>query len=114
MTGKQSRRGHQEGSVYYDKASSRWVAVISVEAGKRKKVYCKTKQEAIRKRNEMLRELERGVLATGPQRRLGEYIQDWLETTHKSKIRLSVYLNYKKHVKHIVDRKSTRLNSSHV
>jgi len=102
MTGKQSRRGHQEGSVYYDKASSRWVAVISVEAGKRKKVYCKTKQEAIRKRNEMLRELERGVLATGPQRRLGEYIQDWLETTHKSKVRLSVYLNYKKHVKHIV------------
>ncbi|HEU5380512.1 MAG TPA: site-specific integrase [Ktedonobacteraceae bacterium] len=99
---KPRRRGHQEGSVYYDKASGRWVAVISVETGKRKKVYCKTKQEAIRKRNEMLRELERGVLATGPQRRLGEYIQDWLENTHKSKLRLSVYLNYKKHVRHIV------------
>ncbi len=80
----------------------RWVAEITTETGKRKKAYCKTRQEAHRKKNEMLRELERGMLATGPQRKLGEYIQDWLENTHKGKLRLSVYLNYRKHVKHIV------------
>lgn len=94
--------GHKEGSVYYVEARDRWVAEITLQTGKRKKAYCKTKQEAQRKRNEMLRELERGTLATGPQRKLGEYIQDWLENTHKSKLRLSVYLNYRKHVKHIV------------
>src|SRR5215469_18412820 len=99
---KKPRAGHKEGSVYYDKARDRWVAEISVEANKRKKAYCKTKQEAVRKRNEMLRELERGTLATGPQRKLGEYVTDWLENVHKGKLRLSAYLNYKKHVKLIV------------
>ncbi|HLZ81034.1 MAG TPA: tyrosine-type recombinase/integrase [Ktedonobacteraceae bacterium] len=96
------RAGHKEGSVYYVEERDRWVAEITLQTGKRKKAYCKTKQEAQRKKNEMLRELERGTLATGPQRKLGEYIQDWLENTHKSKLRLSVYLNYRKHVKHIV------------
>src|SRR5579859_3068020 len=99
---KRSRAGHKEGSVYYVEERDRWVAEITLQTGKRKKAYCKTKQEAQRKKNEMLRELERGTLATGPQRKLGEYIQDWLENTHKSKLRLSVYLNYRKHVKHIV------------
>jgi integrase len=100
--GKRLHAGHKEGSVYYVEARDRWVAEITLETGKRKKAYCKTRQEAQRKKNEMLRELERGMLATGPQRKLGEYIQDWLENTHKSKLRLSVYLNYRKHVKHIV------------
>ncbi len=100
--GKRHRAGHKEGSIYYVEARDRWVAEITLETGKRKKAYCKTRQEAQRKKNEMLRELERGMLATGPQRKLGEYIQDWLENTHKSKLRLSVYLNYRKHVKHIV------------
>lgn len=99
---KKPRAGFKEGSVFYDEERDRWVAEITVETGKRKRIRCKTKQEAIRKRNEMLRELERGELATGPQRKLGEYIIDWLENVHKGKIRLSVYLNYKKHVKHIV------------
>jgi integrase len=104
MTEKKKRphAGHKEGSVYYVEARDRWVAEITLETGKRKKAYCKTKQEAQRKKNEMLRELERGMLATGPQRKLGEYIQDWLENIHKSKLRLGVYLNYRKHVKHIV------------
>ena len=100
--GKRPRAGHKEGSIYYVEARDRWVAEITTETGKRKKAYCKTRQEAHRKKNEMLRELERGMLATGPQRKLGEYIQDWLENTHKGKLRLSVYLNYRKHVKHIV------------
>ena len=99
---KKYRAGHKEGSVYYVADRDRWVAEVTFETGKRKKAYCKTKQEATRKKNEMLHELERGVLATGHQRKLGEYITDWLENTHKSKLRLGVYLNYRKHVKHIV------------
>lgn len=99
---KQYRVGHKEGSVYYVADRDRWVAEVTFETGKRKKAYCKTKQEATRKKHEMLHELERGVLATGHQRRLGEYVTDWLENTHKGKLRLSVYLNYRKHIKHIV------------
>jgi integrase len=90
------QRGHNEGSVYYVESRGRWVAEISISPGKRKKFYCKTKQEAIRKKNEALRELERGTLATGPQQKIKDYIEHWLEEVHKPKIRISSYVKYKK------------------
>ena len=100
--GKQTRRGHNEGTVYYDPDRDRWVAQITLETGKRKKFRFKTKQEAIKKKNEALRELEQGTLATGSQRKLGEYLEDWLENTHKSRLRLGTYINYQKLIKYIV------------
>src|SRR5258708_2103503 len=89
-------RGHNEGSVYFDASRDRWVAAISISPGRRKKFYFEKKQDAIKKKNEALRELERGTLATGTQRRLGEYLVDWLENVHKSKLRIGTYVNYKK------------------
>jgi integrase len=96
------RRGHNEGSVYFDASRDRWVAAISVSPGKRKKFYFEKKQDAIKKKNEALKELERGTLATGEQRRLGEYLEDWLENVHKSKLRVGTYINYKKLIRYIV------------
>ncbi len=96
------RRSHHEGSVFYVPGRERWVAEVSIAAGKRKRFYCKSKQEAIRKRNEALRELERGTLATGPRRKLGEYLEDWLENVHKRKLRVGTYVNYKKLVRYMV------------
>jgi integrase len=91
------RRGHNEGSVYYDKDKDRWVAAVSIGLGKkRKKYYFEKKQDAIRKKNEALRELERGTLATGPQQKLGDYLSRWLEEVHKPTIRLSSYIKYRK------------------
>ena len=90
------RRGHNEGSVYFDTSRDRWVAAISIGPGKRKKFYFEKKQDAIKKKNEALRELERGTLATGTQRKLGEYLVDWLDNVHKSKLRIGTYINYKK------------------
>jgi integrase len=74
------RRGHHEGSVYFDASRNRWVAAISISPGKRKKFYFEKKQDALKKKNEALRELERGTLATGTQ----------------SKLRIGTYINYKK------------------
>lgn len=95
-------RGHNEGSVYYWKERDRWVAEISMGPGKRKKIYCKTKQEALSKKNEAMRELKQGTLATGPQRKLKDYLEDWIENVHKDKLRLSTYVKYKKLIKYIV------------
>jgi integrase len=97
------RRGHHEGSVYFDASRDRWVAAISVGPRRRKKFYFEKKQDAIKKKNDALRELERGTLATGGRRRLGEYLEDWLENTHKNKLRVGTYVNYKKKVRYIVD-----------
>ena len=99
---KNSRRSHHEGTVFYVPGRDRWVAEISIAPGKRKRFYCKSKQEAIRKRNEALRELERGTLATGPRRKLGEYLEDWIENVHKRKLRTGTYVNYKKLVRYVV------------
>ncbi len=96
------RRGHNEGSIYYAPDRDRWVVEVSVALGKRKKFYCKTKQEAVKKKNEVLRELEKGTLANGPQRKLKNYLEDWLENVHKDNIRISTYVKYKKLVKYIV------------
>ncbi len=96
-------RGHHEGSIYYVAERDRWVAEISLGSGKRKKFYCKTKQEAVRKKNEALRECEQGVLATGPQRKLKDYLEDWIENVHKDKLRISTYVKYKKLIKYIVE-----------
>jgi integrase len=97
------RRGHNEGSVYYEESRDRWVAAISLENGKRKKAYCKTKQEAIRKKNEMLREAEQGTLPTGPNQKLKDYLPDWLENVQREKLRPNSYIKYKKMIRHIVE-----------
>ena len=86
------RRGHNEGTVYYEPDRDRWVAEVSIGPGKRKKFRFKTKQEAIKKKNEALRELERKTLATGPQRKLGDYLEDWIENVHKDNLRISTYV----------------------
>ena len=98
----QKRRGHNEGSVYYEESRDRWVAAVSIGPGKRKKFYFKTKQEALKKKNEALRELEQGTLAVGPQRKLKDYLEDWIENVHKDKLRISTYVKYKKLIKYIV------------
>lgn len=96
------RRGHNEGSVYFDASRNRWVAAISISPGRRKKFYFEKKQDAVKKKNEALRELEQGTLATGTQRKLGEYLESWIENVHKNNIRISTYVKYKKLIKYIV------------
>lgn len=93
---KKKRRRHKEGSVYYVAALDRWVAEVSMEAGKRKKVYCKSKQEDLQEKNRMLRELDQDNLVIGLYRKIKEYLESWLENVYKSKLRLGTYINYKK------------------
>jgi integrase len=90
------RRGHNEGTVYYWPERDRWVVQISLGPGKRKKFYCKTKQEAVRKKNEVLRELEQGMLATGSQQKLKDYLNHWLEDICKPNLRISSCVKYEK------------------
>ena len=97
------RRGHNEGSIFYMESRNCWVVDVSLGPGKRKRFYCKTKQDAVRKKNEVLREVEQSTLATGPRRKLGEYLEDWLENVHKDNVRVSTYVKYKKTLKYIVD-----------
>jgi integrase len=72
------RRGHNEGSVY-KRDDDRWAGVISVD-GKRKFVYGKTCQEAQRKMNTLLRDLQAGMPYISEKQTIEQFLRGWLET----------------------------------
>jgi integrase len=88
---KQSRRPG-EGTVFRRK-DGRWVCEITLEDHSRKQYYFKTEKEALEKRRAVLNELAQGVLATGPQQTLKQYLEYWLEDVYKVYARLTTYRN---------------------
>src|SRR5579872_4822396 len=92
---KRGRRGNGEGSVYL-RNDGRWAVDITLEDQKRKRYYFKTQKEAIQARRELLNQQAQGTLATGPQRTVKDYLEDWLENVQKVRLRVSTYVKYKK------------------
>jgi integrase len=113
-----SRRARGEGSVFQRK-DGRWVVQIELGDGKRKLYYVKTKSEGIKKLRQAQNELEQGVLATGPDQTVKQYLEYWLEEVHKPTIRISTYMRYRTIVyTHIIpalgDIKLQKLTPQHV
>ncbi|MHB8571738.1 MAG: hypothetical protein ACYDAY_02105 [Candidatus Dormibacteria bacterium] len=62
-----SRRANREGSVY-KRADGLWAGAVSLDGGRRRVVYARTKAEASRKVSQLLRDLETGVpITVGPR-----------------------------------------------
>jgi len=82
---KQKQRGHGEGSIYQRK-DGRWAASITLEGGKRKTFYGKTRKEVQEQLKIALHEQQQGTLMTGPQQTVAQYLAEWLKV-HKQVIR---------------------------
>ncbi|HVB23564.1 MAG TPA: tyrosine-type recombinase/integrase [Ktedonobacteraceae bacterium] len=89
-----ANRGHGEGSIY-QRSDGRWVASISLDNRKRKTFYGKTRKEVQEKLRVALNEQKQGILATGPQQTVKQYLENWLEEVHKATIRPSTYRSYR-------------------
>jgi integrase len=89
-----AKRGHGEGSIYQRK-DGRWVAVITLENRKRKMFYGKTRKEVQEKLRVALNEQKQGILATGPQQTVRQFLEQWLEEVHKQSLRPSTYKAYR-------------------
>lgn len=89
------KRGNGAGSVYRRKSDGKWVGSVTTDSG-RKVFYGKTKKEVEDKVNEAVYAQRRGMLATGPNTTIQEYLDSWLEETHKPVVRLTTYINYRK------------------
>jgi integrase len=89
-----ARRGHGEGSIYQRK-DGRWAASISLEGGKRKTFYGKTRKDVQEQLKTALYEQQHGKLATGPKQTVEQYFNRWLEEVHKPTIRISTYTKYR-------------------
>src|SRR5713226_557861 len=83
---------HGEDSIY-QRSDGRWAAGISLEGGKRKTFYGKTRKEAQEQLKTALYDQQKGMLATGPQQTVEQFCKQWLEV-HKATIRIRSYERY--------------------
>src|SRR5258708_2148458 len=110
-------RGHGEGTIY-ERAKGGWCAQISLEGGKRKSFYGRTRQEVARKLAEATRDRDKGLPIPGERQTVEQYLTDWLKIkTHQ--IEPSTLERYQSHVRlHIVPsigkRPLARLTPQHV
>ena len=88
------KRANQEGSVY-KRQDGRWVASIVLENGKRKSVYCKTQQEAIKAVRKANQDKDQGLLLSGENQTLDTFLTTWLQDTIKNKVRARTHERYR-------------------
>ncbi len=77
-----TRRSPGEGSVF-QRRNGMWVVQIELEDGKRKTYYVKSKKEGREKLKQLQQDMEQGMLATGPQQTVKQYLEYWLEEVHR-------------------------------
>lgn len=93
-----AKRGRGEGSIYRRK-DGRWTAEISLEGGKSKFLYGRTRKEVQEKLKTVLYEQQQGTLVTGAQQKVGQFLTHWLEDAHKRSIRPRTYERYEEIVR---------------
>ncbi len=97
-----ARRGHGERSIYR-RNDGRWAASITLETGKRKTFYGKTRREVQEQLKAALHQQQEGTLITAPQQTLKQYLEYWLEEVHRQSIRDRTYECYEQIVRlHLV------------
>lgn len=89
------KRGNGEGSIYQRKSDNKWVGSITLENGKRKVFYGKTRKEVQEKMKTVLHEQQQGTLIIAPKQTVAQFLTDWLENTHKQSVRLRTYERYR-------------------
>ncbi len=95
------RRGNSEGSIT-KRPDGRWEARISLEGGKRKSVYAKTRQEVARRLAEMTRDRDKGLPIVGERQTVGDFLTDWLANV-KPTVRYRSWERYEQYVRlHII------------
>ncbi len=102
MANKKTRK-NGEGTLF-KRSDGRWQASFVPENGKRLYFYGKTKAEALEKLRTAQHEDQKGLLATGPKQKLGDYLVEWLEATHKPPmVKPSTYIQYRSAIhRHLV------------
>ena len=86
-----AKRGNGEGSIYYRNSDGKWVGSITLGSGKRKVFYGKTRKEIQEKLKIVLHEQRQGTLVTSAPQTVAQFLTDWLENTHRRRLRLRIY-----------------------
>jgi integrase len=98
-----AKRGNGEGSIYFQASRDRWAGAVTLENGKRKVLYGKTRQEVARKLAAALRDIDQGLPIPGGRLTVGRFLTEWLEQAARPTLKPSTYLSYAELIRlHIV------------
>jgi integrase len=86
-------RGNGEGSIY-QRSDGKWCAAVTLEGGKRRVIYGKTRQEVAKKLNQALQALDHGIPVTTGRLTLKQFMERWLDDSAKPTVRPSTFKSY--------------------
>ena len=92
------RRGNHEGSIYRRK-DGRWAAAISVEGGKRRYVYGKTRAEVATKLRNVQQAQANGLPMADGRVTVGEFLRTWLSDIVSARVRPRTWRGYEQIVR---------------
>jgi integrase len=89
------KRGNHEGSIR-KRSDGRWEARMSLDGGRRKSLFGKTRAEVAQRLRDALREVELGLPQTGAKQTVRQYLTEWVETVRPTLGKSSAhkYANY--------------------
>src|SRR5437899_3093947 len=91
------RRGNGEGSIFKRK-DGLWAATITLEHGRRKTFYGRTRPDVARKLGAALKANQDGLPIIGERLTVGGYLADWLEAVRPT-IRPQTYRRYEQYIR---------------
>jgi integrase len=93
-----AKRGNGEGSIYYRNSDGKWVGSVTLGTGKRKVFYGKTRKEVQENLKGVLHEQQQGTLITAVPQTVAHFLTDWLENTHRRRLRPRTYERHREAV----------------
>jgi integrase len=97
------KRGNGEGSIYWQESKQRWAGAVTLDGGKRKVLYGKTRQEVGRKLSAALQAKEKGLPPPRDTVTVGAFLQDWVTVSAMPRVRSSTWDSYESIVRfHLV------------
>lgn len=91
------KRANGEGTIR-QRSDGRWEGLYTVNY-KRKSVYGKTQDEARKKLNKVLNDIDRGLYIQNDNITFGAWLDEWLETYAKPTVKLSTYGSYEGYIR---------------
>src|SRR5919202_690427 len=77
------KRGNGEGSVYFQESRQRWAAAVTLDGGKRKVLYGKTRKDVAKKLSAALQRKEQALPFVREGLTVGAWLDHWMEATIK-------------------------------
>jgi len=92
------RRANGEGSIYQRQNGS-WSGIASLPDGRRKQIYGRSRDEVRRKLADILYSIEHGTFADPRGRKVGDFLDQWLNEVARPRVREWTFAGYEVHVR---------------